>query len=406
MAVNLMPPGELLAVPGVTLATGAAAIKSPDRDDLALLLFEPGTSVAGVFTRSAFRAAPVLLAESRLCANDIRALLINSGNANAATGAAGFADAEALCRTAAAALDVPEESVLPFSTGVIGERLPVARMAPVIESLPTGLSESNWLSSARAIMTTDTVAKAYSIRVAVDGRPITITGMAKGSGMIRPDMATMLAYVCTDARVSPDCLRRLVLTASDRSFNRITVDGDTSTNDAFILAATGQAGNGLIEDAASAEGATLLEGIVRVSRLLAQSVVRDGEGATKFVTVAVEGGRSEEECLQVAYTIAESPLVKTALFASDPNWGRLAMAIGRAGVADLDQYGVQVWFDDVRVMRDGLMDRDYTEAAGAGVLAEAEFTIRVALGRGEAAAEVWTSDLSYEYVRINAEYRT
>jgi glutamate N-acetyltransferase/amino-acid N-acetyltransferase len=406
MAVNLEPPEDLLAVPGVTLATGAAAIKSPDRDDLALLVFEPDTTVAGVFTRSSFRAAPVLLAESRLCAGDIRALLINSGNANAATGETGLADAKALCRVAAEALGVPEATVLPFSTGVIGERLPVDRIAPVVASMAGGLADSNWLTAARAIMTTDTVAKAFSVRLELDDRPITITGMAKGSGMIRPDMATMLAYVCTDARVSPGCLGQLVQAAADASFNRITVDGDTSTNDAFILAATGRAGNALIEDASSAEAVSLLEGITAVARMLAQAVVRDGEGATKFVTVAVEGGASEAECLQVAYTIAESPLVKTALFASDPNWGRLAMAIGRAGVEDLNQHGVQVWFDDVQVMRDGLMDPGYSEAAGAGVLAGTEFTVRVALGRGEAAAEIWTSDLSYEYVRINAEYRT
>jgi glutamate N-acetyltransferase/amino-acid N-acetyltransferase len=279
-------------------------------------------------------------------------------------------------------------------------------MSVVIESLAHGLSESNWLRAASAIMTTDTVAKAKSHRIELAGQEITITGIAKGSGMIRPDMATMLAYVCTDALVSPDCLQKLLQTAADASFNRITVDGDTSTNDAFILAATGQAGDRLIDDPESPEAAVLLDGVLTVARDLAQAIVRDGEGATKFVTVAVEAGASEAECLQVAYTIAESPLVKTALFASDPNWGRLAMAIGRAGVPDLDPSGVQVWFDDIQIMRDGLMDPGYSEAAGAGVLAQAEFTIRVELGRGSAAGEIWTSDLSYEYVRINAEYRT
>jgi glutamate N-acetyltransferase/amino-acid N-acetyltransferase len=255
-------------------------------------------------------------------------------------------------------------------------------------------------------MTTDTVAKALSLQLDLNGQPVTVTGMAKGSGMIRPDMATMLAYVCTDAAVSRACLQELLARATNRSFNRITVDGDTSTNDAFILAATGRAGNARIEDPDSEEAAGLLAGLTTVARTLAQAIVRDGEGATKFVTVAVQGGADEAECLEVAYTVAESPLVKTALFASDPNWGRLAMAIGRSDVQDLDPTGVQVFFDDVQVMQDGLVAPGYSEAAGAEVLAAEEFTIRVDLGRGEAAAEVWTSDLSYEYVRINAEYRT
>ncbi len=406
MAVNLAPPAELLAVPGVRLATGAAAIKAADRDDVALMVFAEGTSVAGVFTQSSFRAAPVLIAEPRVRTGGARALLINSGNANAATGEEGIDDALTLCRSAAAVLDVPEEAVVPFSTGVIGERLPVASMVPVIRSLPDDLDEGNWLAAAEAIMTTDTVAKATSRQVELAGQTVTITGMAKGSGMIRPDMATMLAYACTDAAVSPACLQQLLEKTTAGSFNRITVDGDTSTNDAFILAATGKAGNPVIEEVDSAEASVLLDALESVARSLAQAVVRDGEGATKFVTVAVEGGNSESECLQVAYTIAESPLVKTALFASDPNWGRLAMAIGRAGVENLNPAGVQVFFDEVQVMRDGLMDPGYSEQAGAGVLSADEFTIRVALGRGEAAAEVWTTDLSYEYVRINAEYRT
>ncbi len=406
MAVNLSPPVELKAVDGVRLATGAAAIKAADRDDIALLAFEPGTTVAGVFTQSSFRAAPVLIAESRLRAGGVRALLINSGNANAATGEPGTEDALSLCRTAATALDVPEEAVLPFSTGVIGERLPVSAMAPVIEALPNGLDDNGWLAAAEAIMTTDTVAKAVSLEVQLAGQTVTLTGMAKGSGMIRPDMATMLAYVCTDAAISPNCLQVLVEQATNRSFNRITVDGDTSTNDAFIVAATGKAANPSIDDPASDEAAALLEGLAGVSELLAQAIVRDGEGASKFVTVAVEGGADEAECLEVAYTVAESPLVKTALFASDPNWGRLAMAIGRARVPGLDQAAVQVFFDDVQVMKNGLIAPAYAEAAGAAVLAQEEFTIRIQLGRGSASANVWTSDLSYEYVRINAEYRT
>ena len=406
VAVNLPPPAGLLAVPGVRLAAGAAAIKAANRDDIALLVFDRKTSVAGVFTRSAFRAAPVLIAQERLQADGVRALLINSGNANAATGEPGMEDALALCRAAAAALEIPEASVLPFSTGVIGERLPVASMVPVIKRMPDGLGADHWLQAAEAIMTTDTVAKARSLQIELGGKMVTITGMAKGSGMIRPDMATMLAYVCTDAAISPVCLKQLLALATSRSFNRITVDGDTSTNDAFIAAATGQAGNEPIEDPDSEEAALLLAGLTSVAQSLAQAIVRDGEGATKLVTVAVEGGANEAECLEVAYTVAESPLVKTALFASDPNWGRLAMAIGRADVERLDPAGVQVFFDDVQVMQDGLMAPDYSEEAGAAVLAAEEFTIRIELGRGSAGAEVWTSDFSYEYVRINAEYRT
>lgn len=406
MAVNLAAPADLKAVPGVELGAGAAAIKAEGRDDVALILLSPGTTVAGVFTQSSFKAAPVLIAQEHLRHGAVRALLINSGNANAATGDTGMEDARCLCRAVAAALDVPETAVLPFSTGVIGERLPVETMKPVVETLPARLTSDGWLAAARAIMTTDTVAKAVSRRIDLNGHPVTISGMAKGSGMIRPDMATMLAYVCTDAAVSEPCLQALLKRATAGSFNRITVDGDTSTNDAFILAATGAAGNPMLTDADSQDAGVLLEAIEAVARTLAQAIVRDGEGASKFVTVSVTEGANEAECLEVAYTIAQSPLVKTALFASDPNWGRLAMAIGRADVPGLDPDGVQVFFDDVQVMQDGLMAPGYTEAAGAEVLAAEEFTIRVALGRGNAAAEVWTSDLSYEYVRINAEYRT
>lgn len=406
MAVNLQPPDDLLPVPGVKLATGAAAIKRAGRDDVALLVFDQDTSVAGVFTRSAFRAAPVLIAEERVRAGGVRALLINSGNANAATGRDGVEDARRLCAALAAALNLPDGTVAPFSTGVIGQRLPVDRILPAIEQLPGQLAADNWLAAAKAIMTTDTVAKARSVEVNIGGRKVTISGIAKGSGMIRPDMATMLAYVCTDAAVSAECLNTLTRSVAGASFNRISVDGDTSTNDAFIVAATGHAGNPRIDDPQSEAGRELCIALTEVARELAQAIVRDGEGATKFVTVMVTEGADEQDCLAVAYTIAGSPLVKTALFASDPNWGRLAMAIGRAPIDNLDASRVQVWFDDVQVMRDGLMDPQYTEAAGAGVLAQDEFTIRVALGRGAAEARVWTSDLSYEYVRINAEYRT
>jgi glutamate N-acetyltransferase/amino-acid N-acetyltransferase len=406
VAVNLEAPGPVASVPGVRLATANAGIKQTQRDDVALLHFAPGTTAAGVFTQSAFRAAPVTLAIDHLRTVNPRSFLINSGNANAATGAEGLADARMLCAAAARGLGVTTEEVLPFSTGVIGERLPVSRIEGAIDGLVEGLVEDGWPAAAGAIMTTDTVPKLVSTVAEVGGRQVTITGMAKGAGMIRPDMATMLAFVCTDAAVTKDCLAALVRRAADGSFNRITVDGDTSTNDAFMVAATGAAGNEPVEDAQSADAGALLEGILEVAVHLAQAIVRDGEGATKFVTVSVGGGRTEGESLQVAYTVAESPLVKTALFASDPNWGRLAMAIGRAGVENLDAAGVAVWFDDVQVMSGGVMDPGYTEAAGAEILAREEFTIRIDLGRGDAHAEVWTSDFSYDYVRINAEYRT
>lgn len=406
MAVNLSEPKDILPVAGVRLATGAAAIKRAGRDDLVLFAFEPGTTVAGVFTRSAFRAAPVILADQCVRRGDVRALLINSGNANAATGAAGLADARSLCAVLAEALGVSADSVAPFSTGVIGERLPVTRIEPAVRELPKALGADNWLKAGRAIMTTDTVAKVRSVTGTIGGREITVSGMAKGAGMIRPDMATMLSFVCTDAPVSRACLQALLAEVVNLSFNRITVDGDTSTNDSLVLAATGAAGGTVIDDPASAAARTLFDLLLPVCRDLAQAIVRDGEGATKFVTVQVTGGREQSECLKTAFTIAESPLVKTALFASDPNWGRLAMAVGRSGIDALDTGKVQIWFDDVKVMTNGLKDPGYTEEAGAGVLAREEFTIRVDLGRGEAEAVVWTSDFSYDYVKINAEYRT
>jgi len=406
MAVNLSMPQEAAAVPGVSLASGAAAIKATGRDDVTLISLAPGTSVAGVFTRSSFRAAPVLVAEQSLAAAGVRALLINSGNANAATGDQGLKDAQLLCATAAQALDVAAEAVAPFSTGVIGERLPVERMLPVVEKLAAGLRGDGWLDAANAIMTTDTLPKLMSRAISIGDSPVTITGMAKGAGMIRPDMATLLAFICCDADVTRECLQGIVRDVVAGSFNRITVDGDTSTNDAFIVAATGIADHPQISDPDSEAAEKLRAGLLSVGRTLAQAIVRDGEGATKFVTVRVKGGRDEAECLQVAYTLAESPLVKTALFASDPNWGRLAMAIGRAGVADLEVSGIKVWFDTVAVMTGGVQAPTYSEDAGAGVLAQDEFSIRIDLGRGDSEAEIWTSDLSYDYVRINAEYRT
>lgn len=409
MAVNLPPLGTLLPVPGAALASACAGIKQQVRDDVCLLQFAPGTQVAAVFTSNAFKAAPVLLAQQHLAKTggaDVRALLINSGNANAATGELGLADARACCQWVADALGVETPQVLPFSTGVIGQRLPLTRIQPAIASLAGKLDPDHWAACAQAIMTTDTAPKALSAQVTIAGRPVTLTGMAKGAGMIRPDMATMLAYVVTDACVSAPVLQQLLAHATARSFNRITVDGDTSTNDAFVLAATGQAGHAPIQSAADPGFAELQAAVTDMARSLAQFIIRDAEGATKFIEVRVEGGRNAEECLQVAYTIAESPLIKTAAFAGDPNWGRFCMAIGRAGIADLDTSAVALWLDDVCVAEGGMLAASYTEADGARVMAQPEFRVRVHLGRGTASEQLWTSDFSYDYVRINAEYRT
>ncbi len=412
MAVNLPPLGDLHPVPGVSIGTTFAGIKkssaapAPGRQDLVLMLLPEGSVAAGVFTTNAFRAAPVLLAEDVIGRGGVRALVINSGNANAATAAPGLEDAGRVCDAAADAAGVPRGSVLPFSTGVIGVRLPVERMVEAMPSAVASARPDRWADAARAIMTTDTGPKAVSRRVDIGGATVTLTGIAKGAGMIRPDMATMLGFVCTDARVDSDCLAGLVRRAADSSFNRITVDGDTSTNDAFVVCATGQADHPQISDEQDPGYTVLAEALIDVARLLAQAIVRDGEGATRFVTVRVEGAATTAEALQVAYTIAESPLIKTAIFAGDPNWGRFCMAIGRAGVADLDTAGVDLFLDDVCVARGGLMADDYREEEGARVMAQPEFTVRVVLGRGDAAETVWTTDLSYEYVKINAEYRT
>ena len=440
MAVNLPPLGDLAPVAGVRLASACAGIKQRERDDLAIVELAPGSTVAGVFTQNAFRAPPVILAEQRIRNGTPRALLINSGNANAATGAAGHDDASALCEHAAKCLgaDFSGESVLPFSTGVIGERLPVDAMRAATGDAVAKLSPGGWADAARAIMTTDTAPKGESVRVEVDGRPVTITGIAKGSGMIRPDMATMLAFVCCDTAIAGPVLQKMTCEVAERSFNRITIDGDTSTNDAFVVCATGQAGSAEIADSPHAGNAeisgpghagnaeiagagqaghseisgpapayeALQAGLLAVARALAERLVRDGEGATRFVTVRVRGGATEAECLEVAYTVAESPLIKTALFAGDPNWGRFCMAIGRAGVADLDPAGVSLALDDVVVARGGLVADGYDESAAARVMARPEYTIDIDLGRGSCSETVWTTDLSYDYVRINAEYRT
>ena len=405
MAVNVPPLGELLPIAGIRVGAGAGGVKHPDRLDVAVLLLAPGSTVGGVFTRNAFQAAPVTVARSRL--GRARALVANSGNANAATGERGLADARDSCAHLAAAAGVAADQALPFSTGVIGEFLNMDAMRRGIDAAVAAAREDGWAEAARAIMTTDTVPKAVSTQAQVAGRRCRATGMAKGAGMIRPDMATMLAFLGTDAALSPLAAQALAEDLAERSFNRVTVDGDTSTNDAFVVMATGQAGGGRrIEARADDAYGELLEALTPLAAELAQRIVRDGEGATKFVTVRVEQGATTAECRQVAYAIAHSPLVKTALFAGDPNWGRFCMAIGRAGVPDLDQYAVSLYIDQLCIARRGLVAAEYTEEAGAAAMARDEFTVRVRLGRGDAADTVWTSDLSCDYVRINAEYRT
>ena len=401
--MGLSPPSGLLPVPGVRLASGAAGIRYRGRDDLVLVALDPGTVTAAVFTRNRFCAAPVQLARDHLARAAPRYWLINAGNANAGTGAAGLEAARATCALVAERGGVAPEAVLPFSTGVIGEPLPVAPFAAALPDLFARLDGAGWAAAARAIMTTDTVPKAVSRQVEVAGRTVTITGMSKGAGMIRPDMATMLAFIATDARIAPAALPPLLGRLVDDSFNRITVDGDTSTNDACVLAATGAAGVAPLE---GPEAAAFEAALRAVFLHLAQAIVRDGEGATKFVTVRVSGARDRAEADVVAYTVAHSPLVKTALFASDPNWGRILAAVGRAPLPDLDLSRVDIRLGDVTVIRGGEPDPDYSEAAGQAAFAPAEIEIAIALGRGRADTVIWTTDLSHGYVRINAEYRT
>jgi len=396
---------ELDSVAGVRLSAQAAQVRYEGRNDLVVMELAEGSTCAAVFTRNAFCAAPVIVAREHLAQTSPRYLLINSGNANAGTGAPGLEDARRSCAALAQRAGCKAAQVLPFSTGVIGERLPVGRIESALDGALGALSADNWSAAAHAIMTTDTVAKGVSKTLEVGGRRVTITGMAKGSGMIRPDMATMLAYVATDARVEAEALQDCLQQAVNRSFNRITVDGDTSTNDACVLVATGGAGAPVI-DAAHADYPAFCAAVSDVCARLAQLVVRDGEGATKFVTVCVETGRDSEECLQVAYTVAHSPLVKTALFASDPNWGRILAAVGRAGLAHLDIERVELWLDDVCIVRDGGVASDYREADGQRVMNRDEILVRIVLGRGDANETIWTTDLSHDYVSINADYRS
>ena len=412
MPVNLKPPDpkSLVPVAGVSLGVTEAGIRKAGRKDLLVMKLESGARVAGVFTQNRFCAAPVTVARQHLSMLDpdvsIRALVVNTGCANAGTGKEGISAARQTCNEVARLLECSAAQVLPFSTGVIMEPLPVERIAAGLPACLAGLREDNWLAAAQAIMTTDTLPKAVSRRVRVGGTEVTVTGIAKGAGMIHPNMATLLGFVATDACLSLPLARAMVANAANRSFNCITVDGDTSTNDAFMLIATGKADMTEIGDAKSAAYTALMEGVISVAAELAQSIIRDGEGATKFITVRVEGGRKEEECRKVAYAIARSPLVKTAFFASDPNLGRILAAVGNAGVPDLAVDKVDLYLDDVLIAKNGGRSPGYREADGSRVMKQPEITVRVVLNRGAAAATVWTCDLSHDYVTINADYRT
>lgn len=407
MSVNLRPlkKGQLLPVRGVSLGVAEAGIKKAGRSDLLLIKLAQGCRTAAVFTRNRFCAAPVVVAKEALQSGaPPRALLVNAGCANAGTGADGIERARKTCAEAAAALDCEPRQVLPFSTGVIMEDLPVERVVAALPRCIGDLCEDNWLAAAHAIMTTDTIAKGVSRQIHIHGETITVTGIAKGAGMIRPDMATLLAFIATDAVVSGTLLDACLRHAVARSFNRITVDGDTSTNDACVLIASSRAKMRDVADSGSFEFKSLQQAVTEVAVELAQAVVRDGEGASKFITIAVEGGKSEAECERVAYAIAHSPLVKTALFASDPNLGRILAAIGRSGIDEVSS--VKLYLDDVLVAENGGRSAGYREEDGRHAVAKSDIAIRVVLGPGESSASVWTCDLSYDYVRINAEYRS
>ena len=398
-------PEKILAVAGIRLASLAAGIKKNGKPDLVLFSLDEGASCAATFTQNAFCAAPVTLAKRHLSQQSPRALLINSGNANAGTGEPGMQNAESSCAFLAQALGCSADQVLPFSTGVIGEQLPMDKLQAGINEITAHLAEDNWMSAAEGIMTTDTVAKFISKTLDLGGNTVTISGIAKGSGMICPNMATMLSFIATDAAVDATFLQQCLSDAVDDSFNSITVDGDTSTNDACVLVATGKAGNNQLQ--AETEGvSTFVQALNEVCQHLAHAIVYDAEGATKFVTVAVSQAASKAEARDVAYTIAHSPLVKTALFASDPNWGRILAAVGRAGIRELDISGVNLYLGDVCIVSNGGVDAAYSEEKGQAVMDQKEITISVELSRGDASATIWTSDLSHEYVRINAEYRS
>ncbi|MDF3883815.1 bifunctional glutamate N-acetyltransferase/amino-acid acetyltransferase ArgJ [Cupriavidus basilensis] len=409
MAVNLpLPLAEnLKPVAGVELGWAEAGVRKANRKDVLVVRVAEGSTVAGVFTRNRFCAAPVQVCREHLAAGKgIRAIVVNTGNANAGTGEPGLANARATCDALAAQLGIAAEQVLPFSTGVILEPLPVDRIIAALPAAIANAKADNWLAAAESIMTTDTQPKAASRTVQIGGKTVTLSGISKGAGMIRPNMATMLGFIATDATVSQDVVQALVSYAADRSFNSITIDGDTSTNDSFVLIASGKAGAPAIERAEGADFEALRAALTDLSQELAQMIVRDGEGATKLMTIQVEGGKDVAECRLIAYAVAHSPLVKTAFYASDPNLGRILAAVGYAGVDDLEVGHVNLWLDDVLVARDGGRNPDYREEDGQRVMKQAEITVRIALGRGDATATVWTCDLSHDYVSINADYRS
>ena len=409
MPVNLSSPqaADLHAVPGVRIGVAEAGVRKAHRKDLTVFLLDEGTSVAGVFTQNRFCAAPVQVCREHLAAGQgIRAMVVNTGNANAGTGADGLARARATCVALAGRLGLAPQQVLPFSTGVIMEPLPVERIEAGLPAAIADAQPGHWARAAEGIMTTDTLPKAFSTQVVIGGATVRITGISKGAGMIRPNMATMLGFLATDAVISPELLQPLVRSLADGSFNRVTIDGDTSTNDSFVLMATHQAGHAPITSLDSSEGRALQAALLGVAQKLAQAIVRDGEGATKFITVRVEGGKTTAECRQVAYAIAHSPLVKTAFYASDPNLGRILAAVGYAGIEDLDQTRIELYLDDVHVATQGGRNPAYREEDGQRVMQQSEITVRVGLGRGEAHDTVWTCDLSHDYVSINADYRS
>ena len=409
MPVNLPAPNpsELFPIAGVRIGITEAGIRKANRKDLTVFLLDAGASVSGVFTQNRFCAAPVQVCRTHLASGaGVRAMLINTGNANAGTGQEGLARAQRTCEALAGKLALSPEQVLPFSTGVIMEPLPVDRIEAGLDAALADAREDNWLRAAEAIMTTDTIAKAFGAQVKIGGALVSITGISKGAGMIRPNMATMLGFMATDACVSQTLMQQLARELAEGSFNRVTVDGDTSTNDSFVLVATNQAAHAPIDSLDSADGQALKAAMLGVARQLAQAIVRDGEGATKFISIQVEGGKTAAECRQVAYAIAHSPLVKTAFFASDPNLGRILAAVGYAGIDDLDQAGIDLYLDDVHVAVKGGRNPAYREEDGQRVMKQSEITVRVVLGRGQAQDTVWTCDLSHDYVTINADYRS
>ncbi len=409
MPVNLSAPNpaELFPIAGVRIGVAEAGIRKANRKDLTVVLLDEGASVAGVFTQNRFCAAPVQVCREHLAAGrGIRAMVINTGNANAGTGLEGLARARSTCAALARQLKIAPEQVLPFSTGVIMEPLPHDRIEAGLPAALADARQDNWMRAAEGIMTTDTVPKAFGAQVTIAGAKVSITGISKGAGMIRPNMATMLGYMATDACVSPAVMQQLARDLAEGSFNRVTVDGDTSTNDSFVVIASNKAAHPVIESLDSAEGRQLKAVMLEVARKLAQAIVRDGEGATKFITIRVQGGKTAEECRQVAYAIAHSPLVKTAFYASDPNLGRILAAVGYAGIADLDQSRIDLFLDDVHVAVQGGRNPSYREEDGQRVMKQSEITVRVALGRGQAEDTVWTCDFSHEYVTINADYRS